>query len=64
MHSKLGIFSVFLFATILLLPASSFHFVNAQEYSDDKKYNYYFENDNKPDYIDKDGKQYYYHYTR
>ena len=61
MHSKLGIFSVFLFATILLIPASSFPFVNAQEYSDDNKYNYIFEN-NKADYIDKDGKQYYYHY--
>ena len=63
MHSKLGIFSVFLFATILLIPASSFPFANAQEYSDDKKYNYIFEN-NKADYIDKDGKQYYYHYPQ
>ena len=69
MHSILGVFSVFLFATILLIPTSSFSFANAQDYDNDKyldkdynkKDNYYFEN-NKPDYIDKDGKQYYYHY--
>ncbi|MGD1836239.1 MAG: sialidase family protein [Nitrososphaeraceae archaeon] len=70
MHSKLGIFSVFLFATVLLIPASSFHFVNAQEYNDDtyyyqdfnKKDNYSFDN-NGPDNIDKDSRQYYNHYS-
>ena len=61
MHSKLGVFSVFLFAAILLIPASSFPFVNAQEY--ENKDNYIFEN-NKANYIDKDGKQYYYHYPQ
>ena len=61
MHSILGVFSVFLFATVLLIPASSFPFANGQQYSDNKKNNYIFEN-NKPEYIDKDGKQYYYHY--
>ncbi|MGD1839195.1 MAG: hypothetical protein ACPKPY_14190, partial [Nitrososphaeraceae archaeon] len=57
MHSNLGIFSVFLFATVLLIPASSFLLVNAQEYN--KEDNSYFDS-NAPDYIDNDGKQYYY----
>ena len=56
MHSKLGVFSVFLFATILLIPASSFPFANAQEYYNDKKDTYPLKN-NKADYIAEDGKQ-------
>ena len=69
MHSILGVFSVFLFSIILLISASSFPFANAQEYDNDKYYykdfneknnNYFFE-DNKADYIDKDGTEYYYY---
>ena len=52
MNSRLGIFSVFLFATILLIPASSFSFANAQEYSNNKEDNYIFENNDESVYIE------------
>ncbi|MGD1838198.1 MAG: sialidase family protein, partial [Nitrososphaeraceae archaeon] len=60
MNSKIGIFTVVLFTTVLLIPASSFPLASAQEYN--KKDNYSFENNNEPYYIDKDSKEYYYHY--
>ena len=61
MQSQIKIFTVFLFATVLLIPAASL--ANAQEYENNKGYGYenYIDN-NKPDYTDKDGKDYYYHY--
>ncbi|MDR4510654.1 MAG: glycoside hydrolase [Nitrososphaeraceae archaeon] len=70
MHSKIGIFLVFLFATVLLVPVSTSPLVNAQGYNDNqyyhqdfyKKDNYLFEDNNQPDYNDKNGRDYYYHY--
>ena len=45
MHSKLGIFSVFLFAIIFLIPASSFPFANSQEYYDEQDLYYSYEDE-------------------
>ena len=61
MQAQIKIFTVLLFASVLLIPAASL--ANAQEYENNKGYGYenYIDN-NKPDYTDKDGKDYYYHY--
>ncbi|MGD1836249.1 MAG: hypothetical protein ACPKQO_11075 [Nitrososphaeraceae archaeon] len=69
LYNKLGII---IFTSLLLIPATSL--ANAQEYTtNDKQYyneiidnkindNGYLYNNNEPNYIDEDNKQYYYHY--